>query len=235
MNIMMSKIGFFKAWGVVDDHVVVGKEQYIPSDIKKVDIVEEAQGLKNGVIQIYMANGKVHTLGYKSGEAEQAHQAIQWIVENSSDELAKAKVENREFYCRCTVCGKVWSFNMADLERNETLAKIAKSSAHGSMISAVSGVLGGSIVPSQIGAYSNAATSDSAIAQIKDYFRCPNCNSTKTEVISDEDAKAQINQGNSTTTAVSAADEIKKFKELLDSGIITQEEFDAKKKQLLGL
>ena len=33
----------------------------------------------------------------------------------------------------------------------------------------------------------------------------------------------------------SNADELKKFKELLDSGIITQEEFDAKKKQLLGL
>lgn len=34
---------------------------------------------------------------------------------------------------------------------------------------------------------------------------------------------------------ISSADEIKKFKELLDSGIITQEEFDAKKKQLLGI
>jgi len=34
---------------------------------------------------------------------------------------------------------------------------------------------------------------------------------------------------------LSSADEIKKFKELLDQGIITQEEFDAKKKQLLGL
>jgi hypothetical protein len=33
----------------------------------------------------------------------------------------------------------------------------------------------------------------------------------------------------------SVADELKKYKELLDSGIITQEEFDAKKKQLLGL
>jgi len=28
---------------------------------------------------------------------------------------------------------------------------------------------------------------------------------------------------------------LQKFKELLDSGIISQEEFDAKKKQLLGL
>ena len=33
----------------------------------------------------------------------------------------------------------------------------------------------------------------------------------------------------------SNADELKKFKDLLDSGIITQEEFDEKKKQLLGL
>lgn len=35
--------------------------------------------------------------------------------------------------------------------------------------------------------------------------------------------------------STSAVDEIKKFKELLDQGIITQEEFDVKKKQLLGL
>lgn len=35
--------------------------------------------------------------------------------------------------------------------------------------------------------------------------------------------------------SISSADEIKKYKGLLDDGIITQEEFEAKKKQLLGL
>lgn len=35
--------------------------------------------------------------------------------------------------------------------------------------------------------------------------------------------------------ATSSVDEIKRYKELLDTGILTQEEFDAKKKQLLGL
>ena len=43
---------------------------------------------------------------------------------------------------------------------------------------------------------------------------------------------------NPTTTVIqntSAAEEIKQFKELLDNGVITQEEFDAKKKELLGL
>lgn len=40
---------------------------------------------------------------------------------------------------------------------------------------------------------------------------------------------------NSSETSLSSADEIKKFKDLLDTGAITQEEFDQKKKQLLGL
>lgn len=35
--------------------------------------------------------------------------------------------------------------------------------------------------------------------------------------------------------ATSPVDESKRYKELLDTGILTQEEFDAKKKQLLGL
>jgi hypothetical protein len=37
------------------------------------------------------------------------------------------------------------------------------------------------------------------------------------------------------TNTISNADEIKKYKDLLDAGAITQEEFEAKKKQLLGL
>ncbi len=36
-------------------------------------------------------------------------------------------------------------------------------------------------------------------------------------------------------TPMHSAEELKKYKELLDSGVITQAEFDAKKKQLLGL
>ena len=47
------------------------------------------------------------------------------------------------------------------------------------------------------------------------------------------------NKNNSGTSSAGvgmhSTDELKKYKELLDSGVITQEEFDAKKKQLLGL
>lgn len=42
------------------------------------------------------------------------------------------------------------------------------------------------------------------------------------------------NNSTETIPNVSVADEIKKFKDLLDMGAITQEEFDKKKTELLG-
>lgn len=49
-------------------------------------------------------------------------------------------------------------------------------------------------------------------------------------------AKKKVDSPKTTTVnQVSAADEILKFKNLLDQGIITQEEFDKKKKELLGV
>lgn len=50
-------------------------------------------------------------------------------------------------------------------------------------------------------------------------------------LIARQEKPAIVKQENSQSTA----DELKKYKDLLDSGAITQEEFDAKKKQLLGL
>ena len=49
------------------------------------------------------------------------------------------------------------------------------------------------------------------------------------------DANTSTNEGGTIVNSVSSAEELKKFKDLLDAGIISQEEFDAKKKQLLGL
>ena len=49
-----------------------------------------------------------------------------------------------------------------------------------------------------------------------------------------EASRRKIIQGGS-VSQISSADEIMKFKNLLDNGIITQSEFEAKKKQLLGI
>lgn len=54
-----------------------------------------------------------------------------------------------------------------------------------------------------------------------------------------EDIRKRVNDAKAETkmpvSALSGADELKKYKDLLDMGVITQEEFDQKKKQLLGL
>lgn len=58
------------------------------------------------------------------------------------------------------------------------------------------------------------------------------------EVINNLLIERQKNKPKTETTIVQNSDEadkLKKYKDLLDSGVITQEEFDAKKKQLLGL
>ena len=54
-------------------------------------------------------------------------------------------------------------------------------------------------------------------------------------IIEENKSKVHQQQENLGSATVDAADEIRKFKGLLDDGIIAQEEFDAKKKQLLGL
>lgn len=58
------------------------------------------------------------------------------------------------------------------------------------------------------------------------------------QIISDLIIKRQNkipNNAINQVTAQSNADELKKYKELLDNGVITQEEFETKKKQLLDL
>lgn len=59
------------------------------------------------------------------------------------------------------------------------------------------------------------------------------CISILDEIIRDSKLKAQtVPEGPS--TPISASDEVLKYMSLLDAGAITQDEFDAKKKQLLG-
>lgn len=63
--------------------------------------------------------------------------------------------------------------------------------------------------------------------------------SSKKELAQAKELKALIeslrNESSERTTTSSDADDILRFKELLDAGAITEEEFDEKKKQILGV
>lgn len=58
---------------------------------------------------------------------------------------------------------------------------------------------------------------------------------TAEKIVNELNAIIDADDGPAPGGQVSAADEIMKYKALLDQGIITQEEFEAKKRQLLGL
>ena len=91
------------------------------------------------------------------------------------------------------------------------------------------------LVGTKIGMYENMKLGNDAVGRITDYSRCPHCNSSSLTEITEDEQEASKNLESPSARQASAADEIKKFKELLVMGVITQEEFDAKKKQLLGL
>lgn len=58
---------------------------------------------------------------------------------------------------------------------------------------------------------------------------------SKLELIVEENKSSNAQQNASTASSPDPADQIRKFKALIDDGIISQEEFDQKKKQLLGI
>lgn len=74
-------------------------------------------------------------------------------------------------------------------------------------------------------------TSASGKLFFADLKNCKEIHSTISELL----IKRQSNEGITKENGDINADALLKFKQLLDAGVITQEEFDVKKKQLLGL
>lgn len=141
-------------------------------------------------------------------------------------EILETESYYKETRCKCDTCGHTYCYSQADLDKNAQHAKNASRAATMSLMNAVGGT--------QLGMYasSNQATSESN--KIVDFNVCPKCNSRNIRKLSEEEWEREKNSANS-SPSTSSADELKKFKELLDMGVISQEEFDAKKKQLLGL
>lgn len=126
--------------------------------------------------------------------------------------VEKSEIEIRK---KCNVCGNIFCYNPVDIELNKRMQGTAIISALG-------------------GHYAASAVQQSNI--ITDFDKCPKCGSKDLKVITKEEFTMEAvgsNSQQSVTSQFSVADELKKFKELLDMGIITQDEFDEKKNELL--
>ena len=218
-----------KRWSVTDDKIIIGNKTFLLSDVVKIDNVNIPNSrMQTGTVGVTTADGKWHILQFPFSQKAEAIKAIEYIKRHSKDEVSKllAELEHREFRMRCKVCGKVTCFTMSDLRTNQKLARQAAVTSGVSVVNALFGTM--------YNAYEQGKIADRLASRVVDYTKCPSCNSTDIEMLTDEQWAEAISVKESPALA-STADEILKYKNLLDGGIITQEEFDAKKKQLLGL
>ena len=206
-----------RAWSFDDEGIKCDGIEYDRGGISEITHVKPGFG-QDGVIS-FKYKGETITLYYRGKENPSAAVVV-GILKNADEKKKYGTTE--ELYYRCNICGHIFCYTYKDIhEKNKTEALNALS-AIGMMSGAVSGQWGGAIA------------NQNNIKEVTDYSKCPKCNSRSIQRISK--TEAEQNSGiNKTTTALSVPDEIRKYKELLDEGIITQEEFVEKKKQLLGL
>ncbi len=221
---MTFKAAMLKEWTLMDDKIIIGKQTTVLlSEITSVKYTKPVP-LGNGVIQIFIGN-KFYTLAFPGKQRNEGEQAFKYIQENYGgiNQQAARELEKEEFRMRCNVCGEIFCYTMADLRKNQENAKMVKMNATVGVLNAIGG--------SNLIAHASNQSARDYLKDIVDYSKCPKCHSSDLSPLKEgESANAP-----STTSSDSSVEELKKLKELLDMGVITQEEFDAKKKQLLGL
>ena len=160
-------------------------------------------------------------------EANTTGKSLKW--DPTTQKVVVVSKEDLDIRKKCRNCNHIFCYTAVDLDNNKKAVENAKINAIGSLGNAMGGHNAASAVYNQ--------SVQNSLNQIRDYNRCPSCGSVDLITLTKEQYEAEKASKNATNTiqALSPAEELKKFKELLDQGIITQEEFDAKKKQLLGL
>lgn len=231
---MTFKAPLMKEWTVTDDKIIVKNKEILLSSITKATHSPTNSKGTYGVVQIFYGSGAFDfaTLSYPFKQKEDGEKAAEYILtfvggEETKKEIEKRKeIEEKGYRKRCNVCGKIICYTLDDIAENKRKARSAALSGLGGIAGALSGNYAA-------GATSNQSAEDQ-LSRIVDYDKCPSCGSRDLVDLTDEDI-AKINAQQNGQSTISSADELKKFKELLDMGVITQEEFDQKKKQLLGL
>ncbi len=238
---MPYKISSNNGWWGVTNNGIVADNAFIPF----AEISFVTMNYPKRWIHCSVKSGTEYRSGnlrFEYQDFDTVAQAYLFMVQHTgnNDQFNRAKREialyqGQEIRMKCRVCGHVFCYNYRDVQRNENLKKNAAWESVGAVLDTLAvSTLEGAV---------RSGNADRIESQIKDWSRCPNCNSTDLmEVSAEEYKQALIAESNAATpfapsasAGASNTEEIRHFKELLDEGIITQEEFDAKKKQLLGL
>ena len=182
------------------------------------------------ILTIRATNNRSVVIGRTKRDRPVLEEIVSHIMNRSQSAVNMDAILDEEHRMKCNVCGNIFCFSYRDIilqSRAEKRAAITNLLTGAAQVSAA---LGGNRLDMM---NANTLANTNAVTQpkITDYSACPRCGSKDImELTQEAIAEKSENQQH-----YSEADEILKFKDLLDKGIITQEEFDAKKKQIFGL
>ncbi|MCD8150402.1 MAG: SHOCT domain-containing protein [Clostridiales bacterium] len=243
MRIEFEKVNWStKGWVLEDDKIIFKKQEYKIEDLTDLMLSNPTSNLVFPFISA-VCNGKKLALYFDKNEPvrNQGIEAYHYLLEHVKD--AGKYVKNEEFKKNITA-----SDALVGKEITEVLGMVNGSASYNP-----AGLIGEGYTSKVGNAYMNNAIETAKAKMIKVALEkgADGITSFKTTTsetglntilvtvtgtaVKTRDVKESQISNNPTSNTFSNADEIKKYKELLDMGIISQDEFDMKKRQLLGL
>lgn len=242
------------AWAVTDNFLRIRNKEYPYSELQSFRLVSTpSTPLTGGVIQ-GMSGGKTLTLGFKFKDKERVHKAVQFVADKIDE--ANGVVKDYKYQLTAHTGTRLEVYDDYLVIHHMQVGSLLTNIARG-------GTLGGKRIKFEdLTSIQFREPAGMTVGFLQ--FSYPGSVESKggvVDMINDENSvpiqpamipqaqeiynyiekrRAEIKTANSQPASVvvnekSPAEQIKEFKELLDMGIISQEEFDAKKKQLLGL
>ena len=238
-----------KKFVITDDKLIYGKEEFSYGELANIRMLVTPSPITNGVAQVVIG-GRPKQLAYKFADRERAAQAFAFA--NGKINAAKGIVKNCKYELQAHTGTSLEVYDtylvLHFMETGAIVANIAKGGTNGGKrinfadLTAIQfkEPAGMSVGFIQFAFPGSVENKNGVFAAINDENSIPvspqNLALAREIVEFIENRRSELRAPQTTVVQqASAADELKKFKELLDSGIISQEEFDAKKKQLLGL
>ena len=240
-----------KPWTVTDDALIYSGKKALFSELSSINLVTTpTTPLTNGVAQA-VHNGKIYTLAFKYADKARAHSAIDFVKSKIDEAHGTVKDYKYKLLSHTGSYLEVYDDHiilyfmpvgslLGNIARGGTTGgkKIAYRDMTSIQFREPSGMAVGFIQFSYPGSVENKGGVIAAVNDENSIAFQPNQLPLAQEIIHFIEARREELRQPAQAAVIqqpSAADELKKFKELLDMGAITQEEFDAKKKQLLGL
>ncbi len=241
------------SWSISEDHITVGVQEIEFSSLLSAPVMAAVPSnpLQNGIIEIQVPGKKLGMrLGYSYGDREIASEAFEYMLQAYKEQLESKRPEGSIMYMTDRAGSSIALYDdylelekralrWVDIDDPSTGVKRIDYRDITSVTVREPDFHSGYLQISYPGSVEAKSTRPGGNLDDENTIMVGKNDIELARKIAAfiEQRRAELRKESQGSTVIQAspADELRKFKELLDEGIITQEEFDAKKAQILGL